>query len=99
MLTPEQILKIAQDLKSSLPKYLPADRAEAVNRELTRLLTQQAADKNVAQQIFDLLDGQPELAPLLSNSASKGVTPPPGDNAPPPASQPTPFKGIPEDKP
>lgn len=102
MLTPEQILQIAQYLQSRLPEILPADRAEAIDRQLTDLIDRYNAGEDLAQEIFDLLDEQPELSPSLLPGTpqdlnySKGVvpSPPPGNPAPVPASESVPFKGM-----
>jgi hypothetical protein len=102
MLTPEQILKIAQDLQTHIPELLPADRAAEVDRQLTKLITQYNAGEDVAQDVFDLLNGQPELSQYISThptSYNKGITSPPGNSAPIPASEDTPFKGIPTPEP
>jgi hypothetical protein len=97
MLTPEQILKIAQDLQPHIPELLPADRAAEVDRQLTKLITQYNAGEDVAEDVLDLLDEQPELSQYISTNPTiynKGITPPPGNPAPIPASEPVPFKGM-----
>ncbi|NJM49232.1 MAG: hypothetical protein HC860_26190 [Alkalinema sp. RU_4_3] len=96
MFTPGQILKVAKDIKPQLFQLLPADRAEIIDRQLTQLITRQEAGENLAQEIIDLIDSQPELSTILRPLDTRGGSQPPaGDPAPTPASEDTPFKGIP----
>jgi hypothetical protein len=99
MYTPEQILKIAQNLQPQLHELLPDDRATAIAPQLTELIAKANAGEPVTQEILDLLDNQPELQSYLAIATSKQVPAPPGNSAPIPASEDIPFKGMPTPEP
>jgi hypothetical protein len=66
MFTPEQLLELAQSIQPKLHDLLPADRATAIDQELTKLIARSNAGEKVAEEILELLDNQPELEECLA---------------------------------
>jgi hypothetical protein len=75
MFTPEQILELAQSIQPKLHDRLPTDRAIAIDQELTKLIARSNAGENVAEEILELLDNQPELEEYLAIGTSKQFNP------------------------
>ena len=67
MLTPEQILQLAQAIQPKLHTLLPADTAATIHNQLTDLMTQARQGKAVAGEIVQILSSQAALRSELEN--------------------------------
>lgn len=97
MFTPEQLLEIAQTIQPKLRDLLSPEEADRIGPELTHLIQELQNGQPVAKQLLKFLNSQPAFRSYLT-SVSRGATPP-GNSPPIPASEDTPFKGIPASEP